>query len=139
MLIVDNETNTTLETDLLESIHAHLSDQEVELLFVDDVRIQELNLEHRGKNKATDVLSFPLEPTPYAPLGTIVISVDTAKRIAEELGHTINHEIALLFIHGMLHLLGMDHEVDTGEMRDKEAQLIAHFNLPKSLILRTEA
>lgn len=139
MLIIDNETTTEIKTALLERIHAHLCDKEVELLFVSDESMRELNLEHRGFDKTTDVLSFPLEPMPYAPLGTIVISIDTAQRVANDIGHDMNHEVALLFIHGMLHLLGMDHEVDNGEMREKEAKLITEFDLPQSLILRTEA
>lgn len=138
MLIIDNETEISVNPELLETITSHLNDKEVELLFVDDESIRELNLEHRGKDKPTDVLSFPLEAMPHAPLGTVVISLDTATRIAKELGHNVDDEIALLFIHGMLHLLGMDHEVDNGEMRQREAQLIEEFDLPKSLILRTE-
>ena len=139
MLTIDNETTRTITATVLETICDHLCDKEVELLFVDDEAIRTLNLEHRGKDKATDVLSFPLEATPYAPLGTIVISVDTAQKVADELGHTLEDEVALLFIHGMLHLLGMDHEVDNGEMRDQEAALIQTFHLPQSLILRTES
>lgn len=138
MLIIDNETEISVNPELLETITSHLNDKEVELLFVHDESIRELNLEHRGKDKPTDVLSFPLEAMPHAPLGTVVISLDTATRIAKELGHNVDDEIALLFIHGMLHLLGMDHEVDNGEMRQREAQLIEEFDLPKSLILRTE-
>ncbi|MGJ9366302.1 rRNA maturation RNase YbeY, partial [Campylobacter jejuni] len=53
------------------------------------------------------------------------------------LGHSYEEEISLLFIHAMLHLLGFDHENDNGEMREKEKELIEHFNLPKSLIVRT--
>ena len=72
------------------------------------------------------------------PLGSIVISIDTAKKEAEEFGHSIEDEIKLLFIHGLLHLLGYDHEIDNGEMRAKEAEIIEKFNLPKSLIVRNE-
>jgi probable rRNA maturation factor len=56
---------------------------------------------------------------------------------AKELGHSEQDELSLLFIHGMLHLLGFDHEVDEGEMREKEKALINTFDLPKSLIIRT--
>ncbi|MGB2553760.1 rRNA maturation RNase YbeY, partial [Campylobacter sp. MOP51] len=54
-----------------------------------------------------------------------------------ELGHERDSEIALLFTHGLLHLLGFDHEIDSGEMRSKECEVIEKFNLPKSLIVRT--
>jgi probable rRNA maturation factor len=75
-----------------------------------------LNLEHRGKDKATDVLSFALfegEAMPFPgedlALGDLVISVETAARQARELGHDLRHEMAFLAIHGALHLLGYDH------------------------------
>jgi probable rRNA maturation factor len=84
------------------------------------------------------VLSFPLEDVPHMPLGTIVISVDKVKEKALELGHSEEDEFTLLFIHGLLHLLGYDHEVDDGEMRLKEKEIIKTFNLPDSLILRNE-
>ncbi|MEO1923813.1 MAG: rRNA maturation RNase YbeY, partial [Nautiliaceae bacterium] len=87
--------------------------------------------------KPTDVLSFPLENIPGMPLGSIVISIDTAKKGAKEFGHSIENEIKLLFIHGLLHLLGYDHEIDNGEMRAKEEEIIKKFNLPQSLIIRT--
>jgi probable rRNA maturation factor len=70
------------------------------------------------------------------PLGSIVISSWHVEIKAKELGHTKRDEIALLFIHGVLHLLGYDHEVDNGEMRKEEQKLIEKFNLPKSLIVR---
>jgi len=54
------------------------------------------------------------------------------------LGHSYNDEVTLLFIHGLLHLLGFDHEVDNGQMREEERKLIEYFSLPKSLILRSE-
>lgn len=70
------------------------------------------------------------------PLGSIVISVDYAQEKANEFNHTLEEEITLLFIHGLLHLLGFDHEVDKGEHRTKEEELINTFNLPNSLIVR---
>ncbi|HIP46830.1 MAG TPA: rRNA maturation RNase YbeY, partial [Campylobacterales bacterium] len=108
----------------------------VELILTNDTEIAAINLSERGLDKATDVLSFPLEPLPSFPLGSIMISVDRAEAVANELGHSSDEEIALLFTHGMLHLLGYDHEVDEGEMREKEQEVIAHFLLPKSLIVR---
>ncbi|BDL81859.1 rRNA maturation RNase YbeY [Campylobacter jejuni] len=124
--------------DFLESIASFLSPKDVELVFVDSKEMQEINLEQRKQDKTTDVLSFPLENIDESlPLGSVVINVDLAKEKAKELGHSYEKEISLLFIHAMLHLLGFDHENDNGEMREKEKELIEHFNLPKSLIVRT--
>ncbi len=138
MVTIDNRTNTILNTTIIEMIADILTNKEIELLIVDNKEIQKLNKEYRGINKPTDVLSFPLTDTPQAPLGSIVISIDKAKEAATEYGHTLDEEIALLFIHGLLHLLGYDHETDAGQMRQKEQELIEKFNLPKSLIVRTQ-
>ncbi len=75
---------------------------------------------------------------PMAPLGSLVISMDHVRQAAEAFSHSAEEETALLFIHGLLHLLGYDHECDNGEMRDDERRLIETFGLPKSLIVRTE-
>lgn len=137
MLLIDNEENIPLHVSLLEQIcQAHTS-KEVELLIVDAATIQELNRDYRGKDKATDVLSFPVEDFPHSPLGSIIINHELSKEKAEELGHSIEEEITLLFIHGLLHLLGYDHECDNGEMRAKEEALIEAYHLPQSLIVRT--
>lgn len=136
MIVYDNRTSKVLSMDLLEKISLYLSEKEVELILTNDSEIAEINLSERGLDKATDVLSFPLDPLPSFPLGSIMISVDRAEAAARELGHSEHEEIALLFTHGMLHLLGYDHEVDDGEMREKEQEVMAHFLLPKSLIVR---
>jgi probable rRNA maturation factor len=73
-----------------------------------------------------------------SPLGSIVICSEYVVQKAKEFGHTDDDEFALLFIHGVLHLLGYDHEVDNGEMRQEEARLIQKFHLPESLIIRNE-
>jgi len=139
MISLDNQTNYTIETALLEEIVALLSSQEVELTLCDNATIATLNATHRDKDKPTDVLSFPLvSDFDFMPLGSLVISVEMAQEVANELGHSVEDEIALLFIHGLLHLLGYDHEIDEGQMRAKEIELIEHFNLPKSLIVRTQ-
>ena len=137
MIELDNRTEKNYHLALIEQISDVLSDREIELILTDNDEIAHINREFRGIDKATDVLSFPSDPFPGAPLGSIVISVDKVESIAKELGHSENDELALLFIHGMLHLLGFDHEVDNGEMRDKEVEMIEKFNLPKSLIVRT--
>ncbi len=136
MIVYENRTTIDIATDLLEEIASYLSDKEVELIVTDDAEIRAINLSERGIDKATDVLSFPLDPLPSFPLGAIMISIDRASAVATELGHSVEEEMALLFTHGMLHLLGYDHEVDDGAMRLKEEEVMAYFNLPKSLIVR---
>ncbi len=138
MIEITNETDYRPNINLLESIAAELTDRDVELIFTDNATIQAMNREHRGIDKPTDVLSFPLEKVPFAPLGEIVVSVEYARNKASEYQNSLDDEIALLFIHGLLHLLGYDHEIDKGEMRRKEEELIRHFGLPESLIVRTE-
>ncbi|WP_286336862.1 rRNA maturation RNase YbeY [Hydrogenimonas cancrithermarum] len=138
MIEIANETDYQPNVNLLETIAAELTDRDIELIFTDNATIQEMNREHRGIDAPTDVLSFPLKKVPFAPLGEIVISVDYAKNKASEYKNSLDDEIALLFIHGLLHLLGYDHETDQGEMRKKEEELIRHFGLPGSLIVRTE-
>ncbi len=136
MIEFDNRSDFDFDIKTLEEIYNYLTNKDIELILTTDEEIKELNKTYRNKNKATDVLSFPLENIPGMPLGSIVISVDTAKKGAEEFGHSIEDEIKLLFIHGLLHLLGYDHEIDNGEMREKEKEIIEKFNLPKSLIIR---
>ncbi len=138
MIELDNQTETPIDTDPLERIAAALTDREIELILTDDETMRTINREQRGIDKTTDVLSFPFEPMPMAPLGSMVISMDRVHSVAAELGHSEAEETALLFIHGLLHLLGYDHECDDGEMREKEHELIESFGLPKSLIVRTE-
>ena len=121
---------------LLEQIADFLGAGDVELVFVNDDEIRKINREQRGIDKATDVLSFPYEQISGGLMGSVVISTDTASRVASELGHSIECEIALLFLHGVLHILGYDHEIDDGQMRGKEKEVIEHFSLPDSLIIR---
>ncbi|MCI6579517.1 MAG: rRNA maturation RNase YbeY [Campylobacter sp.] len=121
---------------LLEQIADFLGAGDVELVFVNDDEIRKINREQRGIDKATDVLSFPYEQVSGGLMGSVVISTDTASRVASELGHSIECEIALLFLHGVLHILGYDHEIDSGQMREKEKEVIEHFSLPDSLIIR---
>lgn len=138
MIELENNTSLTIDEDFLNKIASSLTDKEIELIVTSDEDIKELNKEHRGIDKSTDVLSFPYEDMPMAPLGSIVISDSHVKEKSKELGHSQDDELALLFIHGLLHLLGYDHEVDNGEMREEEKNIIEKFNLPKSLIVRTQ-
>ncbi len=138
MIELDNRTDVTVELALLERIASSLSDKDIELIITDDLEMAEINEETRQIAKSTDVLSFPMMEMPGAPLGSIVISEGFVKTGAEKFGHTLDDERALLFIHGMLHILGYDHETDSGEMRAKEHKVLEAFGLPKSLIIRTE-
>ncbi len=132
------DTFLELLESILESVlqHLHLSPKGCELLLVNNAEIAGLNAQFRGIEEATDVLSFPLDAH-FAPiLGSIVISVEYARQVSSSLKHSLEDEIALLFIHGLLHLLGFDHERDNGEQRNLEAQLVLQFSLPHSLIVR---
>lgn len=141
MLIdLENQTSLPFELEILEKIAASLTTKHIELIITDNNTIQSLNQIHRGKDTPTDVLSFPLEDAFVGmPLGSIVISEEFVKNKSKLYGHTIQDELNLLFIHGLLHLLGFDHECDRGEMRAKEKELIEVFGLPTSLIVRTDA
>lgn len=137
--MIDLENNTEFEIDIsiLEKIANSLTKKDIELLIVKNDEIKELNKEHRKIDKATDVLSFPMDfDFVNMPLGSIVISTDFVEEKSKEYGHSFNEEFSLLFIHGILHLLGFDHEVDNGEHRAKEEELIKEFKLPNSLIVR---
>lgn len=138
MIDIDNQTKKSIDFTLLEKIAQSLSSDDIELMITDITAMQIINRETRHIDKPTDVLSFPYEKMPMAPLGSIVICEDIVSSVASELGHSEDEERALLFIHGMLHVMGYDHEVDSGEMREREAAIIKQFGLPESLIIRTE-
>ncbi|MBX7490670.1 rRNA maturation RNase YbeY [Helicobacter turcicus] len=144
---VDNQSEILLDSIFLEQLESiflsvledlGLGKKECELLLVDNAKIQAINLEFRGIDKVTDVLSFPLESEFSSLLGSVVISTQYAQKVANALGHSLKDEIALLFIHAILHLVGFNHEVDSGEHREKEAELVERFCLPTSLIVRTQ-
>ena len=138
MIELTNDTSLQIDENLINNIAITHSDKEIELLIVEDDEMRNINKEQRGIDNSTDVLSFPYEDMPLSPLGSIVISKKHVREKAIELKHKDEDEFALLFIHGLLHLLGFDHEVDNGQMREKEKELIEKFNLPKSLIVRTQ-
>jgi len=196
--------------EILDAIAAELGGGSVELIFMRGEEMRQLNAQTRGIDKATDVLSFPLDPAAFAGfggnlseensahensgdkilndtnyasentsaansasenfntinsensesespgdenlknenfdggnfapmlLGSVVINLDLVELKAAQLGHGRDDETALLFTHGMLHVLGYDHESDDGQMRAKECEIIEKFRLPKSLIVRTD-
>lgn len=98
---------------------------EVSVVFVDDGEMRNLNRNYRGLNKSTDVLAFPMNEGRFAAinpdlLGDVVISVPTARKQAELHEHSIERELTILLIHGLLHLMGYDHQTDKEEMIMKE-------------------
>lgn len=138
MFFIDFENNTEYKIDLefLEVILNDIASKNIEFILTNNEEIQKINLNNRCIDKPTDVLSFPYLDMPNTPLGSIVISADFVKEKSDLYNHSFNDELALLFIHGILHLLGYDHEVDKGEHREKEKELIEKYNLPTSLIVR---
>jgi probable rRNA maturation factor len=112
---------------------------EVEVLLAGDRMLRRLNREFRGKNKATDVLSFPaMAEMAGVFAGDLAVSLETAGRQAKEHGHLLRDEVRVLLLHGLLHLSGMDHEVDGGEMAEREGVLRRELRLPSGLIARVE-
>jgi probable rRNA maturation factor len=114
---------------------------QVTVLLTTDEAIRGLNRQFRGKNKATDVLSFPAFSPGFGPAaervaGDLAISVTTALRQANEQGHPLWTEIKVLILHGLLHLAGFDHEIDDGAMARRELKLRAKLKLPQGLIER---
>ncbi len=133
----------------LRLIQGDFSHCTLEVIFVDSQAMREINLAHRGKDITTDVLSFPLEcdfdfqpldgTAPFERLlGSIIINTELAKEMSENYAHNIADEISLLFIHGFLHILGYDHEVDNGEQRALEQRIIESIGLKQSLIVRVQ-
>lgn len=122
-------------------------EQELSIVLCDDAFIRPLNASWRGKDSATDVLSFPQEEpegaVPGAPaLGDLVISAETAAAAAAQLGHSLEQELKVLLVHGVLHLIGHDHEQggeQAARMRAEEARLLPLIGGAAGLIARTEA
>lgn len=103
----------------------------VSIAVVSDIEMRRLNRRYRGLDRATDVLSFP-----GTPLGDLAIARGVAARQAREFGHSLRAELRILALHGLLHLLGYDHEGDRGEMARLEERLRRHAGLPSGLIVR---
>lgn len=132
------------------AVHAALTyekvefDCEVSLTFTDNEGIRELNREYRGRDRATDVLSFPMydfaageEPDEiggFVTLGDIVVSLERARSQAEEYGHSFEREAAFLCVHSTLHLLGYDHELspeDDADMRRRQDDIMKILKLTR--------
>ena len=137
-IVFENNTQHKIDISFIQKVASYLTNKEIELIFTTDEEMKDINFNTRGIDKSTDVLSFPYDEMPHVPLGSIVISSNFVEDKAKLYKHSFEDEFALLFIHGILHLLGYDHETDNGEHRKKEEELICKFSLPKSLIVRVE-
>jgi probable rRNA maturation factor len=112
----------------------------VHVLVTGSAELRSLNRRFRAKDQPTDVLSFPPAPGFVNGLaGDIAISADIAKLNARKLGHSAAQEIKILALHGVLHLVGYDHESDSGAMASKEADLRRSLGLPLGLIERNRS
>jgi probable rRNA maturation factor len=107
---------------------------DLSVAIISDRRMRVLNRQFRGKDAVTDVLSFPAHTRGF--LGDVVIAAGAAKRQAKAAGHKIHTEIRVLALHGLLHLLGYDHDADDGKMARVEARLRKKAGLPAGLIER---
>ena len=142
-VMIQNHSRTKIDRQRVKRRVSHIFKKlgylksEISILFIDDMEMRILNKRYRGKDKTTDVLSFPQisdfksairNPQFAILLGDVVISLETAKRQAKESGHPFNREVIILLTHGILHLLGYDHEGDKKkavEMRRKEKELMS--------------
>ena len=104
---------------------------------VSDRRVRALNKTYRRFDRATDVLSFPFDDADY--LGDVVIAAGAARRQARRYGHALQTELRVLALHGLLHLLGYDHEEDNGQMASVERRLRRRAGLREGLIERGSA
>ncbi len=139
-LITYRRKPATLDTASLESFAEILRDRvargrEFHCRITNDAELQALNARFLGKDYPTDVLSFP-SGTESAHGGDLAISLQRARVQAREWNHTLEDEIRILMLHGVLHLLGMDHESDNGRMRRAELRWRRKLELPNGLIER---
>ncbi len=104
-----------------------------------DRELRRLNRTFRQKDYATDVLSFPSAFSSKPGAGELAVSFERASAQARELGHTVDQELRILILHGVLHLNGMDHESDRGEMERAERRWRKRLGLPAGLIERARA
>lgn len=140
VLISNNQESVDIDLDFINEVALKIMNYEgspdnaqLSIVFCDDEAIKELNNEYRGKDEATDVLSFPIELENFVPeirmLGDVVISTDTAKKQSEEYKHSVVTEIIILLIHGLLHLHGYDHikENDSVKMSEREIEILKYL------------
>lgn len=140
---VSGVTEAALERFVARASRAAALDGDVNVLVTGNARIRSLNRRFRKKDKATDVLSFPIAARLTADgvglAGDIAVSADIAAENAARLGHRVGEEVKVLILHGILHLAGFDHERDNGTMARKEAQLRRVLKLPSALIERVRS
>ena len=137
-------SDATLRRFILKACRALGLSGEVHVLITSNSRMRALNRQFRGKDKATDVLSFPVAEQPALKskrnsisAGDIAVSAEISARNARQLGHSAANEVKILVLHGLLHLAGYDHESDNGEMARKEARLRRELRVPGGLIERS--
>jgi probable rRNA maturation factor len=142
---VPDLTKLALERFVARARHAAGVKGMVDVLVTTNSEMKALNRRFRGKDKPTDVLSFPLAENDGKQAnvqkqlqGEIAISAEIAMQNARELGHTTGEEVKILVLHGLLHLRGYDHERDHGQMARRESQLRARLGLPSGLIERSQ-
>jgi probable rRNA maturation factor len=139
MQVINRQRKIRLDTGFLKKVgettlvKAGVNEAECGLLVVGDRAMTRLNRQYRGKARSTDVLSFPMREGPFALLspqllGDVVISAETADRQARAAGRALRDELAALLIHGILHLLGYDHETPAEARRMK--RLERQFGFP---------
>jgi probable rRNA maturation factor len=104
-----------------------------------DAELRRLNRDFRGQDYATDVLSFPSGGKSSAPLGSLAISLQRARAQGREFGHSTEQEVRILMLHGVLHLMGLDHEADSGKMARAEKRWRTQLRLPNGLIERVSS
>ena len=135
-------SSSTLERFVLRARRAARLRDAVNVLVTNSHELRILNRQFRGKDKATDVLSFPSSPRmrlhAKQVAGELAISADIARENANRLGHSVTEEIKILTLHGILHLAGFDHERDNGEMARKERRLRQQLKLESGLIERAQ-
>ena len=131
-------TEAVLERFVARAKHAVGLHGSVTVLVTTNRELRRLNQNFRGKDKPTDVLSFPPHPLGARGFaGDLAISAEIASQNARRLGHSPSDEIKILTLHGMLHLSGYDHETDAGTMARREQQLRKQLRLPMALIERS--
>ncbi len=137
ILICNQQTDLDLDGEMEEFIkevtrytlkHEGVTDREVSIAFIDDMQMEELNLRYRRKEGTTDVLSFSQEDE---LLGDVIISIPQAKKQARQYGHSLRRELGFLLVHGLLHLLGYDHQNEEDElnMRNTQKEILKKINL----------
>ena len=132
-MIANRQHGIAIDTGELEAFHRRLSRAagvkpgSFSVALVSDGRIAALNRRYRGQPQATDVLSFAAAGNGY--LGDVVISAPTARRQARRYRHSFAEEVKLLMLHGLLHLMGYDHETDDGWMNRREHALRRRLGL----------